>query len=55
MNRSSERGSVYWRVLASGNRTDGTWHPMWWHLAPNRLPPVSNHKLIVIEVNTDSY
>ncbi|MGI6222804.1 MAG: hypothetical protein ACOYJG_04280 [Prevotella sp.] len=38
----SERSIVYLRVLASGNRTGGTWRPTWWHLALDWVALVSN-------------
>ncbi|MGI6222552.1 MAG: hypothetical protein ACOYJG_02965 [Prevotella sp.] len=40
----SERSSAYLRVLTSGNRMGGTWHPSWWQVAPDWLALVSNHQ-----------
>ncbi|MGI6223287.1 MAG: hypothetical protein ACOYJG_06740 [Prevotella sp.] len=40
----SERSFAYPCVLASGDRTGGTWQPTGWHLAPDWVAPVSKHQ-----------
>ncbi|MGI6224202.1 MAG: hypothetical protein ACOYJG_11410 [Prevotella sp.] len=35
---------AYWRLLTSGTQSAGTWHPLWWHLAPVRLALVSTRQ-----------